>query len=71
VPVRHKDQWEAEPQFAQAVEEARHELDGHGRVLVRPSGTEPALRIMVEGDSDEHVARIADQLATLAIERLN
>ncbi len=71
VPVRHKDQWEAEPRFAQAVEEARHDLDGHGRVLVRPSGTEPALRIMVEGDSDEHVARIADQLASLAVERLN
>jgi phosphoglucosamine mutase len=71
VPVRHKDQWEAEPQFAQAVEEARQDLDGHGRVLVRPSGTEPALRIMVEGDSDEHVARIADQLASLAVERLN
>jgi phosphoglucosamine mutase len=71
VHVRHKDQWEAEPRFARAVEEARHELDGHGRVLVRPSGTEPALRIMVEGDSHEHVSRVADQLATLAVERLN
>ena len=71
IQVRHKDQWEAEPRFARAVEEARHELDGHGRVLVRPSGTEPALRIMVEGDSDEHVLRVADQLAALAVERLN
>jgi phosphomannomutase len=40
-------------------------------VLVRPSGTEQALRIMVEGDDDEHVARIADQLSALAEERLN
>jgi phosphoglucosamine mutase len=71
IPVRHKDQWEAEPRFAQAVEEARHALDGHGRVLVRPSGTEAALRIMVEGDSEEHVARIADELSALAVERLN
>lgn len=71
VPVRHKDQWEAEPGFARAVEEARHALDGHGRVLVRPSGTEQALRIMVEGDSHDHVERIADQLTALAVERLN
>ena len=71
VPVRHKEQWEAEPGFARAVEEARHDLDGHGRVLVRPSGTEQSLRIMVEGDSDDQVARIADQLAALAVERLN
>jgi len=71
VPVRHKDQWEAEPGFARAVEEARRALDGHGRVLVRPSGTEQSLRIMVEGDSHDHVERIADQLMALAIERLN
>jgi phosphoglucosamine mutase len=71
VHVRHKDQWEAEPRFARAVDEARRELDGHGRILVRPSGTEPALRIMVEGDSHEHVSRVADQLAALAVERLN
>ena len=71
VPVRHKDQWEAEPGFARAVEEARHALDGHGRVLVRPSGTEQSLRIMVEGDSHDHVERIADQLTALAVERLN
>ncbi len=71
IRVRHKDQWEAEPGFAAAVEQAHRDLDGHGRVLVRPSGTEPALRIMVEGDSDEQVVRIADQLEALARERLN
>ena len=49
-PVRHKDQWEADPTFARAVDDAEAELDGGGRVLVRPSGTEPALRIMVEGE---------------------
>jgi phosphoglucosamine mutase len=71
IPVRHKEQWEAEPAFARAVEEARGTLDGRGRILVRPSGTEPALRIMVEGESAEHVVQIADQLAALAGERLN
>jgi phosphoglucosamine mutase len=71
IPVRHKEQWEAEPAFARAIEEARGALDGRGRILVRPSGTEPALRIMVEGESAEHVVQIADQLAALAGERLN
>ena len=71
VPVRHKEQWEADPTFADAVAEAQAALDGKGRVLVRPSGTEPALRIMVEGESEERVMSLADELATLASERLN
>ena len=42
-----------------------------GRVLVRPSGTEPALRVMVEGPDAALVAELADALAALAGERLN
>jgi phosphoglucosamine mutase len=71
VPVRHKDNWEADPQLAAAVRDAQSELDGVGRVLVRPSGTEPALRIMVEGDDPTRTAALADRLAELAGERLN
>lgn len=71
VPARHKEQWEADPTFADAVATAQRELNGHGRVLVRPSGTESALRIMVEGESEQRVAALADGLAALASERLN
>jgi phosphoglucosamine mutase len=71
VPARHKEQWEADPTFADAVAHAQRELDGSGRVLVRPSGTESALRIMVEGESEEQVGKLADSLAALAAERLN
>jgi len=71
VHVRHKDQWEADPSFYKAVEEARVALAGSGRLLIRPSGTESALRIMVEGEDDARVAALADTLATLAAERLN
>jgi phosphoglucosamine mutase len=71
VPVRHKDQWQADLQLADAVRAARADLADRGRVLVRPSGTEQALRIMVEGEDDRHVSRLADELATLAASRLN
>jgi phosphoglucosamine mutase len=71
IHVRHKDQWEADPTFARAVEEARRSLAGSGRILVRPSGTEPALRIMVEGEEAASVAALADSLSALAAERLN
>ncbi|CAN5674997.1 phosphoglucosamine mutase [soil metagenome] len=71
IPVRHKELWEAEPEFADAVATAQQEIDGHGRVLVRPSGTESALRIMVEGEDASDVTTIADRLAELAAERLN
>jgi len=71
IHVRHKDQWEADPTFARAVDEARRSLAGGGRILVRPSGTEPALRIMVEGEDADAIVALADSLSALAAERLN
>ena len=46
-------------------------LGASGRVLVRPSGTEPALRVMVEGPDEALVTELADSLAALAGERLD
>jgi phosphoglucosamine mutase len=71
VKVRHKDQWEAEPAIRMAVEAARVRLGTAGRILVRPSGTESALRVMVEGPDAELVSELADAIAALANERLN
>ena len=71
IPVRHKDQWEADPELGRAIEDARRRLGGAGRILVRPSGTEPALRVMVEGPEHPLVLELADALAGLAGERLN
>ncbi len=71
VRVRHRDQWEGDPALRAAIADAEAKLRGHGRILVRPSGTEPALRVMVEGEDEALVAELADALATLAAERLH
>ncbi len=71
VPARHKDQWEGDPVLGRAIADACARLGSNGRVLVRPSGTEPALRVMVEGTDPALVSELADSLAALAGERLN
>ncbi|MEO8462139.1 MAG: phosphoglucosamine mutase [Chloroflexota bacterium] len=71
VRVRHKDQWEGDPVIQKALAEARERLGGVGRILVRPSGTEPALRVMVEGPDASLVGELADTLAAVAAERLH
>lgn len=53
-----------------AVRREEDSLDGGGRVLVRPSGTEPVVRIMVEAETEGHANDIADRLADVMSERL-
>jgi phosphoglucosamine mutase len=53
------------PAVQDAIQSAQQELDGRGRVLLRPSGTEPLIRVMVEGTDDAEVASIANRLADL------
>jgi phosphoglucosamine mutase len=69
--VRHKDSWQLDPAFAAAVADAESRLGSRGRILVRPSGTEPWLRIMVEGDRLDEITEIAHALDALAQARLN
>jgi phosphoglucosamine mutase len=69
--VRHKDSWQLDPVFAGAVASAEARLGPSGRILVRPSGTEPRLRIMVEGDQQDEISEIARELDALAQARLN
>lgn len=46
-----------------AIEEVEKELDGNGRVLIRKSGTEPLIRVMVEGSEETEVQKLAERIA--------
>lgn len=48
---------------SRAIDDARHALSDCGRVHLRASGTEPLIRILVEGEDENVIARIADELA--------
>lgn len=53
----------AVPELVTLFEQAEQQLKGRGRLLIRKSGTEPVLRVMVEGDQQEEVSLLAEQLA--------
>jgi phosphoglucosamine mutase len=57
--------WKANPVIAKACREAEAGLGERGRILLRPSGTEPVLRVMVEGEDEAEVRRLAADLSRL------
>jgi len=63
VKVAEKQDLTIHPAVKHAVDAAEIMLDGKGRVLLRPSGTEPLLRVMVEGEEREKVKRCAEKIA--------
>ncbi len=53
-----------------AIEKAKAELGKSGRIIVRPSGTEPLLRVMIEGENPEYIGVLANSVADVIRERL-
>jgi phosphoglucosamine mutase len=66
VKLSQKRPLEELPKTRDSIRQAESELDGDGRVLVRWSGTEPKLRVMVEGPNERTIKRMAQDIAKVA-----
>ena len=65
VRVQNKRDTSTIPELVAAVAQSEKEMNGRGRVLLRPSGTEPFIRVMVEGEDAEMVQQQANTLAKI------
>lgn len=63
VPVRERIDLDASEGIQDAVRQVEQELGNRGRVLLRASGTEPLIRVMVEGEDAVETAQLAEQIA--------
>ena len=63
VKVATKEGWETNEAIKEAIAEGDNELGENGRILVRPSGTEPLIRVMAEGPDQDQLDRICHAIA--------
>ncbi|WP_302297546.1 phosphoglucosamine mutase [Mitsuokella multacida] len=63
VKVATKEGWETNEAIKEAIAEGDKELGENGRILVRPSGTEPLIRVMAEGPDQDQLDRICHAIA--------
>ncbi|MBF1022261.1 MAG: phosphoglucosamine mutase [Lachnospiraceae bacterium] len=65
VPNHKKEAYLDYPEIRDAIDQLEKEFAGNGRVLIRPSGTEPLVRVMIEGSDLEKITKEAKSLAAL------
>lgn len=70
VKNENKKKYESDPEVAQEIARIEHLMAGEGRVLIRPSGTEPLVRVMLEGKDVETITKLAEGLATILTRRM-
>ena len=65
-----KYDYEKDEEIKSAIDKLEKEFAGNGRVLIRPSGTEPLVRVMIEGENQEDITKKAKQIADLIESKL-
>lgn len=66
-----KFDFDKDPEIKSEIEKLEKEFAGNGRVLIRTSGTEPLVRVMIEGENQEYIKQKAENLASLITKKLS
>ena len=69
VKNENKTKYTNDPDIQNAISKIEKYMEGSGRVLIRPSGTEPLVRVMIEGQDIEQITMMAEKLAILITKR--
>jgi len=70
VPNDKKNIYLEDEEIVEAIKKIEESLNGVGRVLIRPSGTEPLVRVMLEGENQEEIDRMANELVDLILSKI-
>lgn len=71
VRVKDKSQFEAHAEIALMIKKAQESLQNQGRILVRPSGTEPKIRVMVEATTEQVADTLASEIAEFIAKKMS
>ena len=69
VKNENKKKYANDPEIAAEIARVEKLMEGEGRVLIRPSGTEPLVRVMIEGSDIDQITKLAEDLAKLLTKR--
>lgn len=71
IPNDKKDLYLTDDEIQNEIRKIEEALNGVGRVLIRPSGTEPLVRVMLEGENQAEIDEMAHNLANLIEKKYN
>lgn len=66
-----KNDYQEDKEINEEIQKLEKEFENNGRILIRPSGTESLIRVMIEGENKEHILQKAEDLAKLIEKKLS